>query len=143
MAVLASPEHNALVIPYRKDVHNLLPTSKRFNHKGRDLLRVQYETDVVRLLKNLGINAPAPIIFKYKWPGPKPFESQLRTSELLTTSKRAYVLSSMGVGKTRAALYAFDFLRVLYRYGRTRYLKSSTICRQGCSMEPVPRDYRC
>lgn len=111
MAVLASPEHNALVIPYRKDVHNLLPTSKRFNHKGRDLLRVQYETDVVRLLKNLGINAPAPIIFKYKWPGPKPFESQLRTSELLTTSKRAYVLSSMGVGKTRAALYAFDFLR--------------------------------
>ena len=111
MAVLTYPQHNALVIPYRKDVHNLLPTSKRFEHKGRKLLRVDYEDDTVLLLNNLGIKAPAPIIFKYNWPGPKPFDSQLRTSELLTTSKRAYVLSSMGVGKTRAAMFSYDFLR--------------------------------
>ena len=111
MAVLTYPEHNALVIPYRKDVHNLLPASKRFEHKGKELLRIAYEDDAVRLLNNLGLKAPAPILFKYKWPGPPPFKSQQHTSELLTTSKRAFVLSSMGVGKTRAAMFSYDFLR--------------------------------
>jgi SNF2 family DNA or RNA helicase len=72
---------------------------------------VPYGIDEVRLLNNLGIEAPAPILNKYKWPGRTPFDSQKKTAALLTTSKRAYVLSSMGVGKTRAALFSYDFLR--------------------------------
>ena len=64
----------------------------------------------VRLLNNLGINAPALIMNKYEWPGVTPFDSQKQTAGMLTNNKRAYVLSSMGVGKTRAALFAYDFL---------------------------------
>jgi SNF2 family DNA or RNA helicase len=111
VAVLALPKKNALVMPYREDVHNLVPLSFPFKHQGEKFLKVQYEEDVVRLLNNLGINAPAPITHKYSWPGVKPFDSQKKTAELLTLSDRAYVLSSMGVGKTRAALYSYDYLR--------------------------------
>ena len=111
MAVLVSTKHDALVIPYRQDVHSLLPSSTAFNSKGRPYLKIAYGVEEVRLLNNLGIPAPAPILNKYKWPGLTPFESQRKTAALLTTSKRAYVLSSMGVGKTRAALFSFDFLR--------------------------------
>lgn len=111
MAVLVSTRHNALVLPYRKDVHNLVPESKPFTHNGKSLLRVNFEDDIVRLLKNLGVDAPAPIEHKYQWSGSTPFDSQRKTAAMLTGSKRAYVLSSMGVGKTRAALYAYDFLR--------------------------------
>ena len=110
MAVLVSTKHDAVVIPYRKDVHNLLPASLPFAHKGNEYLKVTYGIEEVRLLKNMGIDAPAPILNKYNWPGLMPFESQRKTASLLTSSKRAYVLSSMGVGKTRAALYSFDFL---------------------------------
>lgn len=110
MAVLVSPKHDAIVIPYRQDIHTLLPASLPFEHAGKDYLKVTYGLEEVRLLKNLGIDAPAPILNKYNWPGLVPFESQRKTAALLTTSKRAYVLSSMGVGKTRAALFSFDFL---------------------------------
>lgn len=111
MAVLAIPNKNALVMPYRKDVHNLVPLSQVFSHNGEKMLKVDHEDDVVRLLNNLGINAPAPILYKYDWPEPKPFDSQKETAGLLTLCNRAYVLSSMGVGKTRAALYSYDYLR--------------------------------
>lgn len=110
MAVLISPKHDAIVIPYRKDIHAFLPASLPFDHDGKDFLKITYGVEEVRLLNNLGIKTPAPILNKYNWPGLVPFESQQKTAALLTTSKRAYVLSSMGVGKTRAALFSFDFL---------------------------------
>jgi SNF2 family DNA or RNA helicase len=109
--VLISPKHDAIVIPHRQDVHNLVPTALPFEHNGKTYLKVPYGIEETRLLNNLGIETPAPIINKYNWPGMLPFESQKKTAALLTTSKRAYVLSSMGVGKTRAALFSFDFLR--------------------------------
>lgn len=108
--VLISPKHDAIVIPYRKDVHNILPTALPFDHKGKGYLKITYGIEEVRLLNNLGIKTPAPILNKYNWPGMMPFASQRETAALLTTSKRAYVLSSMGVGKTRAALFSYDFL---------------------------------
>lgn len=110
MAVLVYPEHNALVMPYRKDVHNVVPTATPFKAKGRKFIRLPYEDDVVKLLNNFGISAPATIEHKYNWAESTPFESQKKTAALLTTSPRGYVLSSMGVGKTRAAMYSFDFL---------------------------------
>src|SRR5215468_1373442 len=47
----------------------------------------------------------------YDYCGATPFEIQKHTVELLTESPRAYVLNSMGTGKTKAALWAFDYLR--------------------------------
>jgi len=47
----------------------------------------------------------------YDWCGGKPFDIQRRTVEMLTENHRAYVLNSMGTGKTKCALWAFDYLR--------------------------------
>ena len=66
--------------------------------------------DVVRLARNLGLKAPAPIMAQYDWSGGKPFKTQKITAAMLTMNRRAYVLSEMGTGKTRATLFAIDFL---------------------------------
>ena len=109
--MLISPKHDAIVIPFRQDVHNLLPDSIPFDHYGKDFLNITYGLEECKLLNNLGIATPAPILNKYNWPGMLPFDSQKQTAAMLTSNKRAYVLSSMGVGKTRAALFSYDFLR--------------------------------
>ncbi len=108
--MLISPKHDAIVIPFRQDVHNLLPDSLPFDHAGAPYLKIRYGIEECKLLNNLGISTPAPILNKYNWPGMLPFDSQKHTAVLLTSNKRAYVLSSMGVGKTRAALFSYDFL---------------------------------
>jgi hypothetical protein len=54
----------------------------------------------------VGLPVPAPILTRYDWPhqpGKPPWETQKITSALLTESPRAYVLSTMGTGKTAAA----------------------------------------
>lgn len=50
----------------------------------------------------------------YDWCGGAPFEIQKTTVELLTENQRAYALNSMGTGKTKCVLWAFDFLRRCY-----------------------------
>ena len=47
----------------------------------------------------------------YDYCGGTPFNIQRRTVELLTENHRAYVLNSMGTGKTKCALWAYDYLR--------------------------------
>lgn len=108
--MLISPKHDAIVLPFRDDVHNLLPDSLPFDHCGQTFLKIRYGLEECKLLNNLGIDTPAPILNKYNWPGMLPFDSQKQTAALLTSNRRAYVLSSMGVGKTRAALFSYDFL---------------------------------
>ena len=105
------PEHRRLVLPVRQDLVNLIPTAKVFDVQRTRMMAVPHTTEVVRLLRNLHLDAPAPIEHYYDWAGGNPFESQIRTATLLSTSRRAYVLNEMGTGKTRSALFAFDFLR--------------------------------
>lgn len=109
--MLISLKHDAIVVPFRADIHALLPDSMPFDNKGQPFLKIRYGIEECKLLNNLGIATPAPILNKYNWPGMLPFDSQKETAALLTSNKRAYVLSSMGVGKTRAALFSYDFLR--------------------------------
>lgn len=61
----------------------------------------------------------------YDWCGGKPFDIQKKTVELLTEHPRAYVLNSMGTGKTKCALWAFD------------YLRRSTSCRRMLVVAPL------
>jgi SNF2 family DNA or RNA helicase len=107
------PRQRSVVLPFRPDIENLLgpSTAKRFEVKGKWWLALPHDLDVVRLLRNHGETVDSPIRHYYNWPGPAPFESQIITADMLSTSARAYVLSEMGVGKTRAVLYAYDFLR--------------------------------
>jgi SNF2 family DNA or RNA helicase len=47
----------------------------------------------------------------YDWCGGTPFDIQRSTVKLLVTNPRAYVLNSMGTGKTKAVLWAYDALK--------------------------------
>ena len=114
------PDQRKIVLPYRADLENILGTAaKRFQVKGSLYLAVPHDEDTVKLLRNMGLNPAAPIQYHYAWAGGSPFESQRVTADLCTTNSRVYVLSEMGVGKTRAVLYAYDWLRSI---GRARSL---------------------
>lgn len=109
--IQVSARHRQMVMPHRPDVANLIPHARRFNDEsGRDLLALPHGREEVRLLRNLGIHAPAPVLWQYDWCGDTPFDTQRETTALLTTNTRAYVLSEMGTGKTRATLHALNFL---------------------------------
>lgn len=107
------PETKQIVIPYRADVEAILkpPAAQRFQANNAWWLAVEHSVQAVRLLRNLGLDAPSPILSYYGWAGGTPFESQKTTADLCTIARRAYVLSEMGVGKTRAVLWAYDYLR--------------------------------
>jgi len=106
------PEQKKVVLAYRADIENILGSAaKRFEAGGAWWLAVPHTVDTVRLLRNLGLNPASPIQYHYDYAGGSPFDSQRVTADLLSVNKRAYVLSEMGVGKTRATLYAYDYLR--------------------------------
>lgn len=108
------PAQKSVVLPYRADLATLLASvAKTFKHPktGLPMLALPHKEETSRLLRNLGHNIAGPVQYYYDWNGGTPFDSQKVTADLLTTNPRAYVLSEMGVGKTRAALYAFDYLR--------------------------------
>ena len=62
------------------------------------------------MLRHLGFQVPNPIDFYYDWCGGKPFAVQKATCRMLVENPRAYVLNHMGTGKTKTALWAWDFL---------------------------------
>lgn len=108
MSVMVSSDHKALVLPYEARLANLFPSARRL---GDNHITMPHGPDETRVLRNLGIRAPAPIHHYYDWPGEPPFKAQRTTAALLSIELRAYVLSGLGTGKTRSVLYAFDFLR--------------------------------
>lgn len=91
-------------------IRDLIPKSRTLNHDEYNVA-VQHTTEASKVLRNIGIDAPAPIQSHYHWPGKyKPFAHQRVMAEFLTMHKRAFNLSEMGVGKSAAALWAADYL---------------------------------
>jgi SNF2 family DNA or RNA helicase len=106
------PDQRKIGIPWRGDVEQILgPAAQRYTDSGLNYLSIDHTVETVRLLRNMQVLAPSPIQYYYDWVNGTPFESQRVTADLLTIARRAYVLSEMGVGKTRAALWAYDYLR--------------------------------
>lgn len=90
----------------------VVPHARQLTVQGRPMYAVPHGEDEVRILRNLGIKAPAPVNFYYDYPGLfPPYVHQRATVDFLTTNPRAYVLSGMGTGKTICALWAYDYLR--------------------------------
>src|SRR5690242_6114017 len=100
-----------LSVPDVLSIREVLPErTKALNHPDYNLA-VHHTLDAVKVLRNLGIEAPAPIRFQYRWPGKfKPYAHQVVMSEFLTLHRRAFNLSEMGTMKTNAALWASDWL---------------------------------
>ena len=95
-----------LRIPERSDLISLLPGAVRADGH----LIVPHGPAEVKILKALGIDVPSSLI-NYDWCGWEPFRIQQITTEMLISNPRGYVLSSMGTGKTKCVLWAFDHLR--------------------------------
>jgi SNF2 family DNA or RNA helicase len=75
---------------------------------------VPHGIDETRLLRNLDLPVPAPITEHYAFPsadGKRPFAKQVLTAAQMVMNRHNYVLNGMGTGKTKACLWAFDYLR--------------------------------
>lgn len=87
-----------------------VPKHRLIDIRGHNLA-VRHGFDEVRVLRNLGIPAPSPILTQYDWPGRyTPFAHQRETAAMLTLHRRAFILSDMGTGKTSSILWAADYL---------------------------------
>lgn len=112
--MLVVKKHKKLLLNLKEParITEVIPTAKSLEVKGKTLVSVPHREDEVRVLRNLGFDAPAPISAYYEWPGKyTPFIHQRATAEFFTLNPRAFCLSGMGSGKTMCVLWAFDWLR--------------------------------
>lgn len=102
-------------------VLDAIPHAKTLPHNGATVVVVPHRDDEVRVLRNLGFDAPAPVDSYYDWPchfPNGPMSHQRQTVQFLSVHDRAYVTSGMGSGKTLCALWAYDWRRQIGRATR-------------------------
>lgn len=103
-------------------VRELIRNSRVVDHPKFNLA-VKYTPDAAQVMRNIGLELPAPIHLQYNWPGKyKPFEHQRVMSEFLSQHRRAFNLSEMGTGKSASALWAADWLMTRKRVQRALIL---------------------
>jgi SNF2 family DNA or RNA helicase len=120
-----------VIVPYHTGLANAVPHAKELLWQGSRMLVLPNAHDEAKVARNLGIQIPSPILTRYDWAGSKPWQIQQTTAALLTESARCYVLSSMGCGKTRAVLFAADYL---IRTGQARRM---LVCAPLSTLTPV------
>lgn len=112
--MLVRTDKKALILKLKNParVTTVVPTAKLVTHNSQTLVAVPHRPDEVKVLRNLGFNAPEPMQYYYKFPGRfKPFKAQIETASFLSMHTRAFCLNSMGLGKTVTALWAYDYMR--------------------------------
>jgi len=109
--VLTKPPAILLTLREPDKLLSVLPTAKAIKHKGQTLVAVPHRPDETKFLRNLGLPVPSPILTQYPWSGHRtPFLAQRETAALLAVEPRAFVLNSLGTGKTMSTLWAYDYL---------------------------------
>jgi hypothetical protein len=106
--VTVSHKHKALVVPPHPGVLSAFGNAPKLPDGNRLIPHGLGETMVLR---HLGFIVPNPMDIYYDWCGGTPFNVQRATCRMLTENPRAFVLNHMGTGKTKAALWAWDYLR--------------------------------
>ena len=101
-----SAKHKVFGVKFDPALYNVVPGCKILGDK----VVVPHTIETTRLARNLGYRVPSPILVRYDWAGGVPFDAQRITAALMVQNTRAFILSEIGTGKTRAALYAIDFL---------------------------------
>jgi SNF2 family DNA or RNA helicase len=105
----------SLAVPYSSKLHALFPHAKLIQLDGEAFLVMPHGVDETRLLRNLGHpDLKSPIEEHYNFPsadGDVPFDKQILTSAHMVMNPRSFTLNSMGTGKTKSAIWAFDYLR--------------------------------
>jgi SNF2 family DNA or RNA helicase len=111
MLVIEAAKALALKLNNPNRVLDSIPTAKLYEARGTELVVTPHRLDEVRVLNNMGIRAPSPVLHYYDWPGQHtPFDHQRQTAAFLTLQQRGLVLNEIGTGKTQAALWAADYL---------------------------------
>ncbi len=103
-----------LAVTFDPRIQNLFPDAKEFTFEGNKFLALKHDHATTKFLRRLGEDVPPPIFSQYDWPSPPgeaPFKVQMITVGLLTMETRAYNLNGLGTGKTRCALWSYDFLK--------------------------------
>lgn len=111
MLVVEKAKALALKLNNPNRVLDSIPTAKPLDVRGVPIVVTPHRLDEVKVLRNLGIKAPSPILHYYDWPGRyQPFDHQRETAAFLTLQQRGLVLNEIGTGKTQSALWAADYL---------------------------------
>ena len=111
MLVVEKARALALKLNNPNRVLDSIPTAKPMDVRGTQIVITPHRLDEVKVLRNLGIKAPSPILHYYDWPGQyTPFDHQRETAAFLTLNQRCLVLNEIGTGKTQSALWAADYL---------------------------------
>src|SRR5215469_1051166 len=100
-----------IVIPDRPELSSLFSNCPVMDYAGVKHRVIPHRLDTTTLLQHLGFKVPNPMLSHYEWCGGTPFDVQKKTCDHMTLNPRCYVLNDMGTGKTKAALWAFDYLR--------------------------------
>ena len=114
MTIHVSHSTRSVVVPFSDRLPGYLPHGARFTWNNGDWFGVNHGEDETRLLRNFGLPVPAPIVEHYAFPsadGKRPFAKQLLTSASMVMNPHSFVLNGMGTGKTKSAIWAFDYLR--------------------------------
>jgi SNF2 family DNA or RNA helicase len=111
MLVVERAKTLALKLNHPNRVLDTIPTAKTVEVRGIPLVLAPHRLDEVKVLNNLGIKAPSPILHYYDWPGQfTPYDHQKQTAAFLTLNQRGLVLNEIGTGKTQSSLWAADYL---------------------------------
>ena len=111
MVVVKQARTLAMKLNNPNRVLDSIPTAKPYTIRGVPLVITPHRLDEVKVLRNLGIKAPSPILHYYNWCGQyKPYEHQRQTAAFLTLNHCGLVLNEIGTGKTQSALWAADYL---------------------------------
>ena len=89
--------------------------NKHVRYKGKELVIVRHDLDSTKVLRNLGMNAPTPMLHDgYGWPKifgiHPPMGHQVQTADFITVNNKVFVLNATGTGKTGAAIWGLDYL---------------------------------
>jgi SNF2 family DNA or RNA helicase len=111
MLVVEKAKVLALKLNNPNRVLDSIPTAKSLKVRGTQIVVAPHRLDEVKVLRNLGIKAPSPILHYYSWPGQyTPYDHQRETAAFLTLNYRCLVLNEIGTGKTQSSLWAADYL---------------------------------
>lgn len=105
------PDRRVLLLGHNPAVANTVPHAKTFMHNNVPLLAMPHKTEETRLLNNMGYDVPHPFRMYYEWGKIPPFPHQIDIADLMVTHQRGYILAEQGLGKTRGAIAAIDWLK--------------------------------
>jgi SNF2 family DNA or RNA helicase len=103
---IVSRANKAILVPRTGKSVNLFPGAPTLD----DFLVIEHSVRNVICLRAIGYEAPNPMLCYYNWKGSTPYAVQRATCDMLTVNPRGYVLNGMGTGKTKTALWAWDYL---------------------------------